>query len=276
MKYADLHIHTNKSDGTFSPQEAVEYAAGLGLNAIAITDHDSVEGIPLARQAAGKYNIEIIPGIELSAGIDNGEVHILGYGIDFTKKWFLKKLDELRRYRAIRAQKIIEKLNKQGIDININEILNISDNSAIGRMHIARVLLQKGYIHSIPEAFKKYIGGTSPAYVPKHMLAYNEIIHIIRRLGGISVIAHPQIMGKDIWIQKMAKEGLDGIEVYYNDHNKKGELHYLALAKSLHLLVTGGSDCHGTGKGKILMGSVKIPYSLVEKLKERINGYKIH
>lgn len=275
-KYADLHIHTNKSDSTFSPFEVVKCAARCGLNVIAITDHDSVEAVPLVMDIAGEYNIEVIPGIELSADINGEEVHILGYFVDYTKHWFLRKLEFLRRHRFSRAQKIIEKLKRLGVDIDLNEVLTISGEGAVGRIHIAKTLQQKGYIRSIPEAFAKYIGKDSPAYVRKYKITPKEAMSMIKKLGGVSVLAHPQIMGQDVWIPQMVKDGLQGIEVYHSDHNKEGEAYYLDIANKYNLLVTGGSDCHGMGKGKALMGKVKVPYELVEKLKAVANGYKVN
>lgn len=272
IRYADLHIHTNKSDSTFSPEEVVRYAAKCGLCAIAITDHDSVEAIPLVTQYASQYNIEVIPGIELSSDADGEEAHILGFYIDYTKKWFLDKLQFLREVRTKRAHQIIAKLNELGLEITINDVLSISGEGAIGRMHIARALLEKQYISSIAEAFQKYIGKGRYAYVKKYRISPRDTIDMVNKLGGIPVLAHPQIMNLDSIIPIMIKEGLQGIEVYHSDQNTAGEERYLALAKRFNLLVTGGSDCHGIGKGKMLMGTVKIPYELVEKLKDRVKG----
>lgn len=272
-KYADLHIHTNKSDSTFSPEEVVRNAAKCGLSAISITDHDSVEAIPLVEKYAMEYNIEIVPGVELSSDADGEEVHILGYYIDFKKKWFLEKLEFLRHTRTKRAQQMISKLNELGISITMEDVLSISGEGAVGRMHIARALLEKKYIFSISEAFQKYIGKGKYAYVKKYRITPREAIDMIGKLGGISVLAHPQIMNQDALIPQMIKQGLGGIEVYHSDHTPQGEERYLEIAKRYNLVITGGSDCHGIGKGKVLMGTVKIPYELVKKLKERAMGH---
>lgn len=271
-KYADLHIHTNKSDSTFSPEEVVGYAARCGLSAIAITDHDSVEAIPLVNEYAGQYDIELIPGIELSSDANGEEAHILGYYIDYKKQWFLDRVQFLREMRTRRAHQMLGRLNELGLEITIDDVLNMSGEGAIGRMHIARALLEKKYISSIAEAFQKYIGKGRYAYVKKYRITPEEAIDMIGKLGGISVLAHPQIMNLDAVIPAMIKQGLQGIEVYHTDQNREGEKKYLALAERYNLLVTGGSDCHGIGKGKVLMGTVKIPYELVEKLKDRIKG----
>lgn len=271
-KFADLHIHTDRSDSTFSPLEVIKYASEAGLSAIAITDHDSTAAIPLIMEYAGKYNIEVIPGVELSSDINGNDVHILGYFIDYQQEWFLEKLEFLRDTRTKRAQQIISKLNELSIDISMEDVINISGEGAIGRMHIARALLKKKYISSIQEAFYKFLGKGRHAYVKKYKITPKEAIDMIKKLHGISVLAHPQIMNQDDLIPIMVKEGLQGIEVYHSDHTPAGVKKYLEIAEKHKLLVTGGSDCHGIGKGRVLMGTVKIPYELVEKIKEELKN----
>lgn len=268
--FADLHIHTNKSDSTFSPEEVVKHAHKNSLAAIAITDHDSVSAIPLVLEYAKQYNIEIIPGIEFGAEIGDTEAHILGYFIDFTQKWFHEKLEFLRDTRIKRMRQIVKKLNELNLDISEKDILSVSGDCAVGRMHMARVLMNKGYASSINEAFNRYIGKNRCAYAKKYQMTPEEAIDIIHKLGGLSVLAHPQLMNRDSLIPSMVGHGLDGIEVYHSDHTAQGVKKYSGIADKYGLLVTGGSDCHGIGKGKILIGTVKIPYALVEKMKERL------
>jgi predicted metal-dependent phosphoesterase TrpH len=267
---ADLHVHTNESDSTFSPEEVIKYAAKLQLCAISITDHDSVSAIPKVLQYAKDYNIEIIPGIELSADINGDEVHILGYFIDYKDTWLLEKLKFLQETRVKRAHQIINKLNELGFKIAIDDVLTLSGEGAIGRMHIARALMEKKYVSCIPEAFSRFLSKGRCAYVAKYKISPKEAIDIINKVRGISILAHPQIMNKDSIISLLVKEGLDGIEVYHSDHTADGVKKYLALTGKYKLLITGGSDCHGIGKGKILMGTVKIPYSLVEIMKSKL------
>lgn len=269
MKYADLHIHTNKSDSSFSPEEVIKYADKIGLSAIAITDHDSIDAIPLIQKYADQCNIEIIPGIELSSDINGDEVHILGYLIDYNNKLFQDKLKFLRDVRIKRAEQIVGKLRELHVDISIEDVLRFSGEGAIGRMHIARALLNKKYVYSIADAFQKYIGKGRHAYVKKYKITPKEAIDLIIGLKGVPVLAHPQIMNQDKLIPIMVDEGLQGIEAYHSDHTKEGVKKYLEIAHKYNLLVTGGSDCHGIGKGKVLMGTVKIPYELVEKLKDK-------
>lgn len=270
IKFADLHIHTNKSDSTFSPEEVVKYAAKIGLHAIAITDHDSIDAIPVVTKYAAKYDIEIIPGVELSSDTNGEEVHILGYFIDTEAKWFIEKLEFLRQARLKRAQQIIGKLTEMRIVIDLKDVLNTSGEGAIGRMHIARVLVDRNYVSTITDAFQKYIGRGRYAYVKKHKITPKEAMDMIKKLGGISVLAHPGIMNNDAVIPDMVKYGLRGIEVYHTDHKQSGVEKYTEIAKRYNLLITGGSDCHGIGKGRILMGTVKVPYELVERMKEEL------
>jgi predicted metal-dependent phosphoesterase TrpH len=268
--FADLHIHTNKSDSTLSPEEVIKYAAQSGLNAIAITDHDSIDAIPLVEHYAEKYHIEVIPGVELSTDTNGDEVHILGYYVDYKNEWFLEKLKFFKDARIKRAQQIIEKLNELGFLISFEDVYNLSGEGAVGRMHIARVMLAKQYVSSIGEAFNRFLAKGKRAYVKKYQISPKEAIDIIKKANGISVVAHPQIMNNDSLIPLMVKDGLDGIEVYHTDHTSEATKKYLDIAIKYNLLVTGGSDCHGVGKGKILMGTVKIPYDMVAKIKARL------
>ena len=271
-EYADLHIHTNESDSTFSPEEVVRYASQCNLKAIAITDHDSVAAIIPAKRCAAEYGIEIIPGVELTAYINDFEIHILAYYLNYGEKWFLNKLDLLKKARLVRAQQIVRKLNKAGIGIDISDVTALSGNGAVGRMHIARVLVEKKRVPAIPDAFRRYIGKGRIAYVQKWTFSPGEIIDLISAVGGVSVLAHPNIMGQDKIISTLAKKGLQGLEVYHSNHSPQEVKKYISLAREYGLLVTGGSDCHGMGKGGVLMGTVKIPYRIVEELKKKAAG----
>ncbi|UCB57470.1 MAG: PHP domain-containing protein [Candidatus Omnitrophota bacterium] len=268
MKYADLHIHTNFSDGTFSPQRVIEQARGAGLACIAITDHDTVYAIEPAMQEAEKLGIELIPGVELTAELDDCEVHILGYFIDWQAEWFRKKLEQICDVRKKRALSIIEKLGALGIKLDVDEVMREAGFGSVGRLHIARIMQKEGFVGSIQEAFRKYIGRGCPCYVKRFRLTPGEAIDMIHRLKGLAVLAHPYTLGNDELIADFIQLGLRGIEAYYPEHNKAKTEHYLRLAEKYGLLVTGGSDCHGLGKDRILMGEVKIPYNLVELLKK--------
>lgn len=267
-KRCDLHVHTNFSDGTFSPEEVVEYANKIRLSCIAITDHDTVDGIsPALKYAAGK-NTEIIPGVEFTAEIKECEVHILGFFIDHGKKWFIEELKNLRRLREKRMQRMLESLGKKGINLTMEQVRNVSGEGSLGRLHLAKLLFEKGHVRSVQEAFDIYIGSGKPCYVKGDRISPRDAIEMIAKLKGASVLAHPRIMGRDEFIPEFVKAGLKGIEVYHTDHAEAAVNHYKKIAQDYGLLMTGGSDCHGTGKGKILMGTVTVPYEVVKQLKE--------
>ncbi|MCK4401311.1 PHP domain-containing protein [bacterium] len=278
-KCADLHIHTIASDGTFSPRRVVQEAAKKGIHAIAITDHDTVQGIPEAIKAGRDMNIEVIPGVELAADERGSEAHILGLFIDWENKTLQDALKNLSVQRVSRMKKMIFKLAQFGMNIKFEEVLELAKGEVIGRLHLAQVMKKKGYVEYIAEAFNKYIGDRKACYVSRYKLSSEETISLIHRAGGVSIIAHPMLLHNDDIIIDLIKKGLCGIEAFYNHQPKKITEHYEKLAKDYGLLVTGGSDCHGEGKDRILIGSVKIPYEYVERLKkyrESVSGKNIH
>jgi len=275
QKVADLHIHTFLSDGSFSPEKVVEIAKINRLDCIAITDHDCIDGIgPATKMAEALGGIEIIPGVELTAELDEAEIHILGYFIDWNDNGFVKKLREISNARKERAKKILEKLRCCGIDISERELFDYSGPGSTGRLHIANILLKKGFVSNLKEAFNKYIGEKGPCYVKKYKLTPEEAVSLIKGVRGVSVLAHPKTINcndkkiTDI-VRDLYKSGIDGIEVYHTEHTKKDEEEFKAMAEEYGLLITGGSDCHGLGKKEVLIGKVKIPYELVERLKEK-------
>jgi predicted metal-dependent phosphoesterase TrpH len=268
-KYIDLHVHTNFSDGTFTPEEVVGYALKSKLSAIAITDHDCVNAIPRCEKAAQGTDLEIIPGVELSAEINDYEIHILGLLIDYNSEWFNQKLKAIRSARVDRMHKMIEKLNQYDIDIGFEDVKALSkDDGAVGRLHLARALYKKGAVSSVREAFDRFIGARGPCYVKRLILTPKEAIQMITELKGIPIFAHPGNMRLDEMIPDLIVYGLMGIEALHTDHNQRKSQHYKTLAQKYNLLVSGGSDCHGAGKGYPLMGTVKVPYNLLEKIKK--------
>lgn len=266
-RLADLHVHTYLSDGTFSPKEVVERAKDIGLSCIAITDHDCVDGVELALEVGKKIGIEIIPGVELTVEEKNAEVHILGFFINYKDEPFLKLLKTIRQSRIERTYQMIEKLKKYNVLIDSKEVFKISGPGSVGRLHVAFVLEKHGYVSSVREAFRRYIGDKAPCYVKHFEISAKDAIAEIKRIGGVAVFAHPYVMGEDRFIPQFVKYGLNGIEAYHSDHPTSASKCYVELAKRYKLLITGGSDCHGLGKGEILMGKVKVPYELVEELK---------
>ncbi|MFA5345100.1 MAG: PHP domain-containing protein [Candidatus Omnitrophota bacterium] len=268
MKFADLHLHTLFSDGTYTPEELVSNALRKRLSAIAVVDHDTVSGVGEAIEAAKGSGLEVLSGIELSAEYNNQEIHILGYLIDYRKKSFLEKLESLKNNRVERVYKIVAKLNSLGVNLDPKSVFALAGDGTVGRLHIARALVKDGFAGSIYEVFQKYIGDNGPAYVLGFRFSPKDAIEFIKDAGGVSVLAHPYALKNDGLILEFVKLGLRGLEVYYPEHSQGMVNFYLELAKKNNLLVTGGSDCHGKAKSEVRIGSVKVPYELVEKLKE--------
>jgi 3',5'-nucleoside bisphosphate phosphatase len=267
MKSADLHLHTTASDGTNTPAEIVKRAKELGFKAIAITDHDTIDGLKEATEAGQSLGVEIIPGIELNTFGDGKEIHILGYYCDPLEECFISLLVNLRESRIKRINLMLDKLNSLEFAITLEEVQKDNpQTSNLGRPHIAQTLINKGYASSIREVFDKYIGVHGPAYVSEHKLTPQAAVREIIEAKGIPVIAHPFLVGDDTIIKELKPAGLKGIEVYHSDHDVRTSQHYLKLAREYNLLVTGGSDDHGKLKGTELLGKVRLPYYYVEEL----------
>ncbi|MDI3547632.1 MAG: 3,5-nucleoside bisphosphate phosphatase [Halanaerobiales bacterium] len=267
----DLHIHTTASDGSMTPEEVVEKAIELGYRAIAITDHDTIEGIPSAIKAAEGSHLEVIPGIEINTDVEIGELHILGYFIDYHYPPLLEELKKLNIMRRKRAKKMLDNLKKEGIEIEWDFLLKIAGKGTIGRGHIARALFEKGYIQSWEEAFTKYIGKECPAYEPRRRLTPKKAIDVITESGGIPVLAHPGKVTAEKYIFKAIQLGIKGIEVFYLEHDKEEVARFRRLAQKYNLVMTGGSDDHGPeNKDGLRLGKVKLDYSIVETLRKRV------
>jgi len=267
-QYVDLHVHTNASDGIFSPAEVVESAKHINLKAISITDHDTVEGYVQAEKLFRKTEIEPIPGVELSCYYNDADVHILGYLIDYTNPEFVKKIKVLRQDRYERGEEMVSKLNELGINLSMDTVKTIAGQSSVGRPHVADALLKEEFVQTYDEAFARYLGYHAPAYVPKKALSPEHGIDLIHLIGGVAVLAHPGTLKHDEFFPDLVEMGLDGIEAYHSQHTSSNVQKYKNIAKKLGIIYTGGSDCHGPRKGKILMGNQKVPYSVVEQLKE--------
>jgi predicted metal-dependent phosphoesterase TrpH len=267
MKYADLHLHTVFSDGTYTPKQLIADSIRCGLSAISIVDHDTVEAIAPAMELAEGEGIEIIPGIELTAEYERLEIHILGYLLDYKNEELRERLLSLRKTRVERVYKILEKLKEAGVSLDAEKVFNLSKQGSVGRLHIARAMARAGVVGSVFEAFQKYIGDKGPAYVLGFKITPQEAVSLIKKAGGIPVLAHPYSLKNDELIATFVEYGIMGLEVYYPEHSQAMINFYRDLAKRYNLLITGGSDCHGEAKPEIKIGSLKIPYELVEKLK---------
>ncbi|MFC1713342.1 PHP domain-containing protein [Candidatus Poribacteria bacterium] len=265
-RYADLHLHTNFSDGTMSPEEVVIEARHVGLDAIAITDHDILDGIEPASLAGKKHGVEVIPGIELSAEYNGEEVHMLGFYMDWQDRQFREKISEFRDSRRIRAIKMVDKLNELGVEIEYDDVFKQADLNSIGRPHVALALVERGHVATRSEAFQRFLADDGPAYMPKHKLSPAEAIALILDAGGIPVLAHPGSLQQDI-IPELVSCGLMGLEAFHPQHAMELSDYYCDLARQHHILITGGSDCHGWVKDRLTIGDVRLPYEHIDALK---------
>jgi predicted metal-dependent phosphoesterase TrpH len=276
MSRLDLHLHTTHSDGSFTPTEVINLAWKAGVTALAITDHDITTGILEATVAGREHGIDVIPGIEISSILGDSELHILGYFLDYQDTRLNERLVRLRESRHRRNPKIIERLQAAGIEITYEEVRRLAGTDSVGRPHIARVLMEKGVVASAKEAFDLWLADGRPAYVPRELPTPSEAMQWIREAKGLPVLAHPTWVKTtegtltDL-LRRLKTDGLDGVEVHYSTHTPRQTRQYLALAKQLDLLVTGGSDFHGLTKPDIEVGvgkgALHVPSELLDKLR---------
>jgi predicted metal-dependent phosphoesterase TrpH len=277
----DLHIHTTASDGTLTPIEVIDHAQQLDLKAIAITDHDTVAGSRAALQAGIPPSLGFLTGVEISTAPPpfypgQGSFHILGYSIRLHDPELNQILEKLRQARKNRNPAILSRLNDLGIPITLEEVREEAGEGQLGRPHIAQLMVKKGVVASIDEAFEHFLGSGKPAYVDKYRIEYSKAIEIILGAGGIPVLAHPGLLDIDDehqlekLIVHLKEMGIQGVEVYYSEHDADQTRLFAELAERHHLLKTGGTDFHGATQPEIKMGSGKgnlfIPYVLYERL----------
>ena len=269
MARVDLHIHSNASDGRYSPAEIVRTAVTAGLTVIALTDHDTVDGLVPAIEAAKEFpSLTLIPGVELSTDIPSGEVHVLGYFIEYSDQEFKASLERMRNSRANRADKMVAKLKELGCNIELERVKEIAGNGALGRAHIAQALLEKGYIGSFKDAFTKYIGHGCPAYVGREKLTPAEAVKLVLKANGLPVLAHPfTALNPEEVIKELKTVGLVGMEVYYAGYLPTEVNSLLGLAQKYDLIPTGGTDYHGIdATSDITIGGTDVPIQSVERL----------
>ena len=277
MAFIDLHTHTTASDGTLAPKELVDRAAGLGLVAVAITDHDTLAGLPEARAAGEKHGLDVVAGVELSVADERGSIHLVGLFLPDTPGPLAERLDWLRERRHDRNHRILEKLITLFVSLDYESVTTQAQ-GAVGRPHIAQALLAQGVVSSFKEAFTRFLGAYGKAYVPKDKLTLANAIELLHAEGSLAVLAHPYLLGLSgpalaETVARYRDAGLDAIEAFYTEHSQYQTLEYLALARKLGLAVSGGSDYHGAAKPEVELGrgrgSLRVDIATLDILRAR-------
>ena len=266
MKFADLHLHTQFSDGTFTPEELAGHGARLGFAAMALTDHDTVEGCARMAAACMAAGIEFIVGTELTAEHNNTELHILGYFLDTQNERLLTEIAKFQTVRQNRIREMVARINELNVPLAVESVFALANCKSPGRPHVARAMVKAGLVSNLDEAFDRFLKKNRPAWVPKAKISALDAIELVHQAGGLAVMAHPGLNRTDEIIPAIVAAGLDGIECFHTKHSTAMEDRYLQIADKYNLLVTGGSDCHGFSKVKPLIGTVKLPYQHIEKL----------
>ncbi len=283
----DLHTHSTASDGIYSPGELLRRAHAAGLRVLALTDHDSTNGVEEAAQAAralqaAHYEIEFIPGIEINTEGSGDEMHVLGYFPEYQRAAFQSVLQVLRDSRERRGERMVARLNEQGVHITWERVRQIA-HGAVGRPHIAQALIEAGYVQNMSEAFEKYLCSGCPAYVPRYKLSVEDAIHLIASANGLPVLAHPaELLGRVTagddkgllaqkplrsWLPRLCEAGMVGLETYYGQYTEETVSELRTLANEYHLIPTGGSDFHGPAIHPTPLGGHAVPYESVERLR---------
>jgi predicted metal-dependent phosphoesterase TrpH len=267
--FVDLHTHSTASDGTLPPEQVIEAAAACGLAALALTDHDTVDGVARAREAGDRLGIRVIAGTELSAFQDDHEVHLLALHLSQLDA-LQRHLTELRALRHTRAEKIVEKLNSIGVTVSMDEVLQQSNGGAVGRPHIARAMMARGAVHDFRDAFHRYLGSHGAAFIPKAKLSVEDAIAMAHEAGGLAIWAHPGDGGRRERLEPLVAAGLDGVEVRHPSHSSEDMKRLEALANYFGLVVSGGSDWHGASDGPRRLGMMNVPADWLARQDARI------
>lgn len=281
MNYIDLHVHSNASDGSFSPEEVVDLAKNAGLSTFALTDHDTIGGIEKAQEYAKRLGgIEVIPGTELSCYYGDREIHIVGLFVDYKDAAFCKALEDLKIAREQRNQQMVQKFVDAGIPLTIEELKHGNPNSVITRAHFARVLVEKGICKDKKEAFEKYLGIGCPFYLPKPKVTPEHVLSLIQNAGGTAILAHPysyklsRAEVEHLLDETLIPLGLAGMECYYSTYDNGQTQELRSIAYKRNLLVSGGSDFHGAVKPDISIGTGRGNLRIPEKLLITIKEYR--
>lgn len=267
--FVDLHTHSTASDGTLLPERVIDAAERCGLKALALTDHDTIGGIPAAREAGERLGIRVIAGVELSAFHEDHEVHVLALHLSHLET-LEKRLEELRALRFTRAEKIVDKLNALGIPLTLDEVLQQSNGGAVGRPHVARALMARGAVHDFRDAFMRYLGGNGSAFVQKEKLSIEDAIAIAHEAGGLAIWAHPSEGGRRERLEALVAAGLDGVEIRHPSHSGEDMKRLQALTDFFGLVPSGGSDWHGSTEGPRRLGMMNVPSEWLDRQDERV------
>jgi len=267
--FVDLHTHSTASDGVLSPEKVIEAAHRCGLAAIALTDHDTINGVPAARSAGERLGVRVIGGVELSAFLDDQEIHVLALHLSQLDA-LEKRLSELRSLRHARAKNIVEKLNSLGIEVTLDEVLVQANGGAVGRPHVARALIARGVVHDFRDAFMRYLGSAGAAFVPKTRLSIEDAIRIAHEAGALAIWAHPGDDGRRERLEPLIAAGLDGVEVKHPSHSPEDVKRLQALSEFFGLVQSGGSDWHGASDGPRRLGIMNVPVEWLDKQDEKL------
>lgn len=268
-RHVDLHAHSTASDGSRAPADVVREAKRVGLEAIALTDHDTLGGLAEAAAAALDVGVRLVRGVELSAVENDVETHVLGLHLDQAAE-LEARLAELREMRRTRADRIVRRLNELGVRIDLHAVLEQAAGGAVGRPHVARAMVAEGWASDFRDAFDRYLGNGRPAYVPKEQLAMRDAIAMIHRAGGLAIVAHPASGGTRERLRKMVDEGMDGVEVLHPSHTPDDIARLQRLSDQLGLVRSGGSDWHGGSDGARLLGLMRIPAAWLAQQDQRV------
>ena len=268
-RFVDLHTHSTASDGTLPPEQVIAAAARCGLAALALTDHDTIDGVRPARDAAEQVGIRVIAGVELSAFDEDREIHVLALHLSNLDA-LEKRLAELRASRHVRAAKIVEKLNALGVPLTLDEVLQQANGGAVGRPHVARALIARGLVPDFREAFMRYLGNNGSAFVAKERLSIQDAIGIAHEAGAIAIWAHPSDGGRRERLEPLVAAGLDGLEIRHPSHSSEDMKRLQALTDFFGLVPSGGSDWHGATDGPRRLGMMNVPSQWLELQDERV------
>lgn len=267
MRLIDLHTHSTASDGVLSPQKLVGLAKDSGVSVLAVTDHDTLEGLPMAMAEAARAGLQVIAGVEITAHVGDLEVHILGHVIDPGDNRLAEFLASSRTDRIERARRMVEKLWALGLPLDMNEVLSLASGPSVGRPHVAQAMIRRGYVTSLKEAFDRYLTPGKPGYVERSKIPASEVIHAIKEADGVPSLAHPRQYGRDEIIPSLVQQGLMGLEVYHPEHDTESLFRYERVCLEYGLLAVGGSDYHGTeGLRSMGLGRPALPEARFEQL----------